>query len=257
MAEGVFDPGPLKAIIFDLDGTLYQQAPVRRTMLLRLLRAHATRPLSGLRTLRVLRAYRQAQEHLRASMNARPLATGLADAQLLLAAERAKVSPDIASGCVARWMEQEPLDLLAHAIRPGLRQFLEACKARGVRLGVLSDYPADAKVDALGLHGWFDVVLAAQSPGVGVFKPHPRGLLLAMDRLQASADESLYVGDRADVDGTLAAAAGVRCFILRPRVAAAQPTTWTPFTGYPELQEALFGPRRAASVAAQPTLDFR
>ena len=54
-----------KAVIFDLDGTLYRPETLRRAMLLRLLHAHAVRPLRGLRTARVLRAYRNAQEHLR------------------------------------------------------------------------------------------------------------------------------------------------------------------------------------------------
>jgi len=45
------------AIIFDLDGTLYHQSRLRRAMLLRLLRAHVSRPLEGLRTARILSAY--------------------------------------------------------------------------------------------------------------------------------------------------------------------------------------------------------
>ena len=35
--------GTLKAVIFDLDGTLYQQRPLRRAMTLKLIRAHLLR----------------------------------------------------------------------------------------------------------------------------------------------------------------------------------------------------------------------
>jgi HAD superfamily hydrolase (TIGR01549 family) len=256
MANGGVDRVQLKAIIFDLDGTLYRQDTVRRTMVARLLRAYAARPLTALRTMRVLHAYRQAQELLRDATASWPATTSLAEAQILLASKRAKVDRDVVAECVARWMEQEPLSLLARAIQPELSQFLGVCKSRGLRLGVLSDYPADAKVDALCLNGIFDVVLSAQSPGVDIFKPHPRGLKLVMKQLQVTAAECLYVGDRAEIDGAVAAAAGVPCVILTSRVQAAERACWTPCAGYAELQQRLFGPRLSLSEAAQPTLDF-
>ena len=45
---------------------------------------------------------------------------------------------------------------MARAIQPGLTEFLRACKVRGLRLGVLSDYPAEAKLRALGVAELFD-----------------------------------------------------------------------------------------------------
>ncbi|HLZ22617.1 MAG TPA: HAD family hydrolase [Ktedonobacterales bacterium] len=234
----------LRGIVFDLDGTLYRQRPLRKAMLWRLLRAYATRPLSLLRTLRVLGAYRQAQEHLRQSVAAPTARPDLAEAQLRLTCERTHAQPAFVAACVARWMDQEPLTILARYLQPGLLDFLRACQARGLRLGVLSDYPAEAKLRALGLGDRFDVVLAAQSPEVGVFKPHPRGLLLAAERLGVRPDECVYVGDRAEVDGPAAEAAGMPCFIV---------------TSYPELHQLIWGhPGDQAPVgAAQPSLHRR
>jgi putative hydrolase of the HAD superfamily len=222
------------AVIFDLDGTLYRQDALRQAMLGRLLRAFATRPLNGLRTFRVLGAYRRAQEQLRESAPA----PDLAEAQIRLACERTQAQPAFVRACVARWMEKEPLTLLARYLQPGLLEFLRACKARGLRLGVFSDYPADAKLKALGLDGFFDVVLTAQSPEVGVFKPHPRGLLLVAERLGTTPSECVYIGDRAEVDESAAVAAGMAWFIVTRRA------------GFPELQESLLG-------AAQPSLHRR
>ena len=45
-----------KALLFDVDGTLYHQAPLRRAMSVRLLRHGIVRPLQGWRTLRTLSA---------------------------------------------------------------------------------------------------------------------------------------------------------------------------------------------------------
>ena len=235
MMDRSIDRAKLKAIVFDVDGTLYRQGPLRRAMALRLLWAHAVRPMRGFRTFRVLSAYRTAQERMRDGT----ISTDLADAQIRFACERTNIERTFVAACVARWMEQEPLSLVAGCVWPGLREFLTACKERGLRLGVLSDYPAEAKLEALGLRDLFDVVLCAQAPDIGVFKPHPRGLEVALQRLDATAAESLYVGDRVDADAAAAAAAGVPCAILTSASNGGD-DTWLKVAEYAELRDLLF-----------------
>jgi len=226
---------PLKAIVFDLDGTLYYQDALRRAMLVRLVRAHALRPWLGVRTARALSAYRAAQESLRVCAPA-PVVGDLAEEQLRRASERAYVTPEFVATCVERWMEREPLDLVARHMYQGARDFLLGCRARGLRLGLLSDYPAHAKLAALQLEEIFDVVLTAQSPDVGVFKPDPRGLRLVLQRLDALPAESLYVGDRVDVDAQVAAALGMGCCILGDRNLAATTKACQMVGSYAELR---------------------
>src|SRR3954468_16033386 len=91
------DRARLKAIVFDVDGTLYRQGPLRRAMALRLLRTHVTRPAHGWRTLRALSAYRKAQEHLRTGA----ASADLAEAQLRMACERTSIDRAFVSACVA------------------------------------------------------------------------------------------------------------------------------------------------------------
>jgi phosphoglycolate phosphatase/putative hydrolase of the HAD superfamily len=146
-------------------------------------------------------------------------------------------------------MEQEPLPILARYVRPGLVEFLIACRQRGLRLAVLSDYPAEAKLAALGLDGMFDAVLAAQSAEIGAFKPDPRGLLAIAHRLSAQPLECVYIGDRVEVDAAAAEAAGMACYIIE-RPANRSMGTWTPVAGFAELQAML-----EAQDPAQPTLD--
>lgn len=206
---------PVKAIIFDVDGTLYRQDHVRKAMLVRLLRAHFAHPVTGWRTARILQAYRRVQEEIRGHA----VEGHVGSLQINLAAERVGVDADVVVACVARWMEREPLAILAASIQPGLVEFLEASKARRIRLGALSDYPVDAKLEALGVARFLDVALCAQDPAIDRFKPDPRGLLVALDRLGSTASETLYVGDRLDVDAPTAAAAGMRCVIVTRRAA--------------------------------------
>jgi HAD superfamily hydrolase (TIGR01549 family) len=91
---------------------------------------------------------------------------------------------------------------------------LDALRARGLKLGVVSDYPALGKLRALGIDDHFQTVVSAQDPRVGAFKPNPRGLLVALEDLGVDRDHAVYVGDRSDVDGPAAAAAMMRCVLI-------------------------------------------
>ena len=96
---------------------------------------------------------------------------------------------------------------------------------RGLRLGALSDYPATRKLEALGVADRFDVVLSAQDPRVHAFKPSPKGLLVALEELGAAPGDALYVGDREDVDGAAARAAGMRYVIIGATSTKRRPAT--------------------------------
>src|SRR5690349_20196073 len=84
----------IRAVLFDLDGTLYRQAPVRSAMALELL----SLPLSGLRAAprrwRALQAYRGAQEALRGASTMGSPAT----LQRIAAARRSGLSEDAVDG---------------------------------------------------------------------------------------------------------------------------------------------------------------
>lgn len=220
-------------ILFDVDGTLYRQGPVRRAMLGRLLRAHLTSPRRGWQTLQLLRAYRNAQENMRGNAD---VPVDLAAAQLH-AACGGRV-PDGATALIERWMELEALDLLPRARYDGLLPFCDAARAAGVRLGAFSDYPPQRKIDSLGLTQYFDTVVSAQDPQVCRFKPDPTGLEVSAARMRLRPEQVIYIGDRSDVDAPAAAAAGMQCFIVGTAKPAA-PQTWTDFSDYAQLRSLL------------------
>src|SRR5690349_7833461 len=127
MPEPGFDPNRIEAVIFDVDGTLYRQDSLRRAMALRLVRAHVLRPVAGWRTITVLGAYRRAQEYLRDYSDLS--VADLARAQIDRTCERTSNDRDFVTECVARWMDREPLALLASRIQPGLMAFLDQCRS--------------------------------------------------------------------------------------------------------------------------------
>jgi HAD superfamily hydrolase (TIGR01549 family) len=232
-----FDPKQLKAIVFDVDGTLYRQRPMQRAMLLRLAREAVLRPTSAVATFRALKAYRRAQEDLRGARGE----GALAGEQLRLASERSGQTAHAVAEIVTRWMEQEPLTLLEGFVEPDLRPLLEVARRRGLRLGVFSDYPAAAKLEVMRLAEFFDVVVTAQDSAVNRFKPDPRGILETLRLLETSPSDALYVGDRHDVDGPAALAAGVPCVIIgRRRRTPTASEDWIRVDGYGDLHALLF-----------------
>lgn len=221
------------AIVFDVDGTLYLQKPLRRAMALRLARYALRSPARGVRCARVLQSYRQAQEELRLVAGTAP------GAQSAWAAARAGCSAEEVEALVGRWMEREPLELLPRFVRPGLRSFLVRARDAGIRLAVLSDYPVGAKLEALGVADLFELVLCAQDAEIGAFKPDPAGLRAAVRRLRTSSAESLYVGDRPEVDAVAAERADMPCALFTRRAPVG--SRWTAVAGVAQLDELVFG----------------
>lgn len=225
---------PVRALLFDVDGTLYRQGPLRVRMLVAMAAAAVRRPRGVTREARAVAAYRSAQEELRATNT---VYADLAAEQVRIASKRCGLPPALVAGAVDRWMEHAPLRALAGLARPGLHRLLEVCSESGIALGIVSDYPARAKLEALGVAERFHTVVCAQDPEVGAFKPNPMGLQVALRRMGVAAENALYVGDRRDVDGGAARAAGIRCVIVEP-----ESTQAGAVRDFVDLRSRLFGP---------------
>lgn len=96
----------------------------------------------------------------------------------------------------------------------GAEEVLEALKARGYRLGVISN--ADGRVRALlesaGLCGFLELVV--DSAEAGLEKPDSRIFLLATERLGLPANACAYVGDIYEIDVLGARAAGLEALLI-------------------------------------------
>lgn len=102
------------------------------------------------------------------------------------------------------------------AIRPfaDARPALLAARARGLRVGVLSNFPLatiEASLGAAGLADLVDVALAA--PVIGAAKPAAAAYLCALDALGVAPGECVFVDDEPEcVEG--ARAVGIRAYLL-------------------------------------------
>lgn len=84
------------------------------------------------------------------------------------------------------------------SLLPGTADLLAELRARGLKLGVLSDGPLGSqrsKAEALGLDEWFDPVLLTASRGKGFTKPGTRGFEWIATRWHLPHTELLYIAD--------------------------------------------------------------
>lgn len=208
--------GPVRGVVFDLDGTLYD---------LRALKWHMIRSSMPLGLLRLLRYTR--------------VRSGLAGADFGSGPEIARVTLDRLADTPAaqqrwqRWIAEhyEPALLRglheAAALYPGVPALLSELRIAGIRLGLVSDYRGvPERLAALGLApADFDFVLVTEE--LGAMKPSPRMAAATLAGMALPGHEMMMVGDRAFADQRFAEAAGMRFLGVRPRGPA--DATWMPW----------------------------
>lgn len=214
----------LRLVVFDVDGTLYDQRPLRRRMLLALLR-HGLRRPRDLAVLRTLQVFRRQREEL-----AEQGAGEIGALQYERPAALLGLSPRRVQRVVETWMHERPLPYLAECRYPGVERVFEALKASGRTTAIFSDYPAETKMQALGLKA--DLQVAATDPDVQRLKPCPLGLERVLERADVAPECCLYVGDRDERDGECARRLGVAYLLKVPPAAGDWPRT---FRHYDEL----------------------
>ena len=187
---GLHARGALRAVLFDLDGTLLDTAADITSALNRALveQGRGTFTTAQVREL-IGRGVPSLIERALARL---PGPAGEADRALLQ----------------RRFHVHDGGEFQARAY-PGVAQGLSTLFARGLRIGVVTNKAKDAAVDLLarlGLNQWIHVVVGGDS--CVQRKPHPQPLLFALEALQVQPSQALMVGD-SQVDVLAARAAGV------------------------------------------------
>ena len=72
---------------------------------------------------------------------------------------------------------------------------LDALQAKGLPLGIVSNFPKTLPdlCGQVGIADYFDFIIASEE--VGISKPDPRILRMALQKAQVEPDEAVYVGD--------------------------------------------------------------
>jgi HAD superfamily hydrolase (TIGR01549 family) len=194
----------IRLVVFDVDGTLYNQKALRLRMLKGLV-GHTIASRS-LETLIILRFYRKLRE-----MIGEQEIDGFESVLLARTAQKAGVEQAKVRSLVREWMEQRPLAHIRACRYPHVLELFAALKRRNKIIGIFSDYPAVEKLRAMDLKA--DIIVSATDENVGILKPNPRGLAVIMAAAGVGPQETILIGDRTERDGEAAQRAGTASLI--------------------------------------------
>ena len=208
-----------KAVVFDLDGTLYYQRRLRIKMAWMLFTYYLCH-FFRIKDILIIKRFREIREHwdkISQSLH-EPDAedTGVTDsleeAQYKYLADKMKVSRDRVRDVIETWMYEKPLKAVYETRDTELIKIMEELKKRGQKVFIFSDYPIEDKLKALNLK--VDGMYAATDERVNALKPDPKGLMIIMEDHSLKPDEILMIGDRMSRDGMAAQNAGCDYLIL-------------------------------------------
>ena len=183
---------PLRAILFDLDGTLLDTAPDMVGALNTLLQEQGLAPLP--------------YDEVRGAVShgaARVVKSGFPDASPERCADLQRRFLQIYRGALSRGTR----------LFPGMEQVLDTLARRRLKSGIVTNKPAwltDPLLEELGIRTRFDCVVSGDT--VAERKPHPLPLLHAAMLAEVSPAECIYVGD-AERDVQAARAAGMPALV--------------------------------------------
>ena len=201
-----------KAVLFDVDGTLYNQSRLRRIMAVELAVYSLLHPLRW-RDPFILSRFRKLREEMFETEE-----DSLLEAQYRWTAKALNIPPDRVRRIADEWLLKRPLRHLRSCRPEGLDQLFARIRNQGIRIGVFSDYPAVEKLKALDLSA--DLVGSALDPHINRLKPHTAGLAFLTRQFNVSPAECIHIGDREDRDGICADQFGCHSLILSGEVAA-------------------------------------
>jgi len=212
---------PVRAIIFDLDGTLRVSRPSWDEIFIREAQALGVpvTPESHRRLNRWIHYFWASSEQLRHWLRKYGES---ADFWIAFNAERLRrLGCDEA--CVRALAPKlyERLNSLEDTVEDVVPEdvvpTLQALKARGYRLGLLTNRrdPLQGYLDEIGLGQWLDFALVAGQ--IGAWKPSPEAFLKAAEAAEVAPAEAAYVGDNYYADILGAKQAGLQPVLLDPQ----------------------------------------
>lgn len=202
----LLDYSKFRAVIFDVDGTLYNQRSLRSKMALEMLAFLFLKP-SHMKELIIVREFRKLREKF-----VQREEVSLLEAQYRWVSVSLNIDHCIVKSVVDNWILVRPLKHLISCRPPGLFELFERIKRKEIKLGVFSDHPPEEKLSALKLEA--DLSACALDAEINRFKPNPAGLLHLCDKFGVAPSETLHIGDREDRDHLAARSCGAHSIIL-------------------------------------------
>ena len=204
-----------KAVIFDLDGTLYFQNQLRIRMAIRLLGYYAFHPFQ-IKDLMLLRKFRFVREKWDTWRVPEEWKTWSMDqAQYEYVAKKMKSTRERVERIVEKRMYEQPLKTLFKCRDEKLAYLMTSLREEGIPVLVYSDYPVEKKLKALEIRA--DGMYSALDKEIMSLKPEPKGLMEILRQWKLKPSEAVMIGDRDSKDGQAARNVGMDYIILEKR----------------------------------------
>ncbi len=193
----------IKALLLDLDDTLYEYGPCEAAGRAALY-AHGAK-LLGMDPGAFEAAYLAARKAVKArsdSPSSHSRILYISDLLHTLAKDGAKEGPPALELCKALESSFWGAYLGAAKPRPDALTLLEGFRSRGGKVAIVTDLTLDIqlqKLEALGLFSHVDALVASEE--VGVDKPHRAAFDLAVARLGVTLEDCAVIGDNLATDG--------------------------------------------------------
>lgn len=196
----------VEAVIFDVDGTLYNQKKFKLRMLVSLFHDFwkITNMINVFLVIQSFRGYRERIADIDADSS---LWT-----QYEWVARNTNSEIELVRAIIEEWIFKKPLIHIGDCLHDGVADFFDLLKKKKMKVGIYSDYPAKDKLAALALDA--DIFVCSTDQDVLRLKPSPKGLLICCHKLKVLPENTLYIGDRDDHDGECARRANIPYVIL-------------------------------------------
>ena len=174
-----------KALVLDMDGTLYYQIPLRICMAFEIFFYYICH-LNKISDLFAVYKYRKKNE----------------------SGELQKQDSNIVV-----WMQEKPKKYIRFFCDKKLIKFARIMQQRGVKIVVYSDYPLKEKLEAL-LPFKPDFAFSADDAEIQCLKPDTKGLLYIVNVLNLPVEDIVFIGDRFEKDAECAKQTGMDYIVL-------------------------------------------
>jgi HAD superfamily hydrolase (TIGR01549 family) len=196
-----------KAVIFDVDGTVFDLQKMHRYIFLELFKYYLFRPWL-FKDILVIYFFRKEREKLSESG-----AGDIANKQYNNVAKKLKLKRGRVEAVIKKWMSERPLDYIEKCRLVAMEKIIINLRAAGIKIIYFSDYDPLLKIKKLGLP--YDYCFDASGAEIDALKPSAKGLEVILEKLNLKAGECLLVGDRQSKEGEAAEQIGLEYVIIK------------------------------------------
>lgn len=197
----------IKLVIFDVDGTLYDQKKLRNSMIWSLLGYYFLRPWR-IKELLIIYHFRKERDK-RAGFKS----DNLQNEQYIWPAEKLSLPIDKIKPVIDKWIFNFPNKYLKDSLYPGVAAFFESLHKKNISIAIYSDYESKLKMESMGLKA--ELLVSSTDPHINAMKPLTKGLDYILNKFNITdKKQCLFIGDRDELDGECARQAGIPYLII-------------------------------------------